>query len=161
VRNLRIAYSRGSGPLSWVIRYLTGSPVNHALFLVEESGVELVVGADWNGLVVQTRARWEARGNVVLAVPPLARPLDDGIPALLGMLDEPYDYGGLLGMPVVLLGRRLHRSWRNRLHSPRALFCSEAAATLLRDVGYPGAEQLDPSVVDPGYLMRWQLGGQS
>jgi hypothetical protein len=159
MKNLRIAYSKGRGPISWLIRKATRSDVNHALFLVEEAGAELVVGADWNGLVMQTRARWERTGSRVVDVPPLARSLDDGIGVLLEMLDRPYDYAGLLGMPVVLAARFwFRRRCRNPLQSKGALFCSEAAATLLRAVGYPGAEQLDPATVDPGWLRAWQRG---
>ena len=159
MKNLRIAYSRGSGIVSRIIRAATRSDVNHALFLVDVDGVDMVIGADWNGLVVQTVKRWERTGSRIVDVPPLEVGIDDGVPYLLSLLDAPYDYAGLLGMPIVLAARFwFRRRVRNPLQSPGALFCSEAAASVLKAVGYPGADRLDPSAVDPGWLRAWQRG---
>jgi hypothetical protein len=157
MKNLRVAYSRGSGWVSKLIRKVSRSNVNHTLFLVEEQGVEMVIGADWNGMAMQTRARFERKGNVIVDVPPLARIIDDGIPFILGALDTPYDYSGLFGMPLVLVGKFwFKKHWKNLFAERHALFCSEAAATMFRAINYPGAWMLDPSTTDPGTLRDWQ-----
>jgi len=125
--------------------------------LVDENGTEMVIGADWNGLAMQTRTRWERKGNRVIDTPQLVRSVDDGIPFLLNSLDKPYDYTGLLGMPIVLAGRFwFHKRWKNVFASRRALFCSESAALMFKYVGYPMANLLDPSSTDPALLRHWQ-----
>ena len=157
MKNLRIAYSHGNSILPRLIRWFTRSDVNHCLFLVEEGGVELVIGADWNGLVVQTRANFEKRGVTIKYVPPLLENLDEHIPELLRMLDTPYDYTGLVGMiPVEIARFWFHKRIHNPLHSRAALFCSETAAKFLKMIKYKGAEVLDPPSVDPGFLKDWQ-----
>jgi hypothetical protein len=157
MENIRIAYSRGSGPLSLLIRKITRSDVNHALFLFEERGVEMIAGADWNGLVIQTRGRWERKGNRIADVPPLVKSMDEYIPDLLKLLDAPYDYTGLIGMiPVEIAKFWFHKRIRNPFDARSALFCSETGAKWLRAAGYPGADKLDPAATDPGSLKQFQ-----
>lgn len=163
MRNLRIAFSKRPGVLAWLTRVVTRAAVNHTLFLVEEGDSELVIDADWNGMVVRTRERWDKLGCVVVAEFParLETGTDANIPRLLRMLDTPYDYGGLVGMLVVSVGRWLHRQWRNPFAAPGALFCSEAAVVLLQAGNYPEAWALDASATDPGTLLAWFRAGEA
>lgn len=156
--NVRIAYSTTSSPLSWLIRACTGGTVSHAFIVFWDPafGQDLVLEADWNGVVVKTLAKAK-RERTIVAILKSPTPIDAGLRAAAEFLDERYDYGGLLGMAIVMLWRRLGRRLKNPFHSSHALFCSDAVAHLLQYGGYQGAESLDPGCCDPEALMHWQL----
>ena len=157
MENLRIAFSHGTSLISRIIRWFTRSNVNHCLFLVSERGQDYVIGADWDGLRMQSRKHFEKDGSTI-AVAPLLMSLDDHLPELLEKLTTPYDYTGLIGMIPV----EAARFWfRKRIHNPfhqaGALFCSEVGVKFLQLSGYPESSKLDASATDPGFLQGWLL----
>ena len=68
-------------------------------------------------------------------------------------LGDAYDFGGLVGMAWVLLGRMFKKRWRNPLENSHAMFCSEMAVTMLQRAGTPWAKSLVASRVSPQDLM--------
>jgi hypothetical protein len=156
--NVRIGYSTGPGILSRLIRFCTGGLVSHsfAVFYDPAFDQDMVLEADWNGVVVKTLAKAKRERTIVAILKPPA-PIDAGLKAAADWLDARYDYSGLLGMIFVLAWRRLGRRLKNPFHSSHALFCSDAMALLMQKGGYQSAESLDPACCDPPALMQWQL----
>lgn len=149
----RIGFSTTRGPVSWVIRKLTRSQVSHVFFLYWDHDwqMDMVLEAADSGFRVVPFDRFQT-SNVVVKVMEPAVDIEDGLRwvarAYLGTV---YDWGGLAGMLLVLLG------WaRNPLHSRKAVFCSKAVVHAFQhSVGYPGAPQLVASKTSPRKLLRF------
>lgn len=146
--------------LSWAIRKITGSRASHAWLRVVDPlfHLDMVMEAHTTGMRLIPRAVFE-KGNAVVA---LAYPQGDFSTALgkAGkFLGRKYDFEGLLGMAWVLLGRWLHRKWRNPLNSTKALFCSEAVVEMLQAAKYPGAERLAADSTSPEDLLEFLQDG--
>lgn len=130
--------------LSWAIRRASFSKASHAFLLVDDPifRLRLVMEAHSSGFRLVTLARF-ARANRIVSVIVPAHPLDAGLPRAGSWLGEAFDTLGIVGMALVLLRRLLELSpVRSPLHSPTALFCSEAVVRTLKAAGYPGAEAL-------------------
>ena len=128
--------------------------MSHAFILAEVDGRRVVIGADWNGFILQSYRRFR-RDNYVVAVPHLVQSIDAGSGYFLDRLDDPYDWLGFVGMGLVEFGRRTGRSWRNPWSKSSRLFCSKAVVKLLQVVGYPGAEHLMPGETNPQDLLNF------
>lgn len=67
----------------------------------------------------------------------------------------PYDYTGIIGELFVRIGRLFGKRWPNLFANPHSMFCSEAAALILKHIGHPLFSDMPDSVirtVDPGML---------
>jgi hypothetical protein len=150
---IRIGFSTSGAWIAKVIRWFTSSSVSHVFLLFSFAGREWVVEAGWNGVVIIPWSKFLRQNQVVKLIDiPDAYNLNLG--DTLDMVGEPYDYRGLLGMTLVLVGRWLKRKWKNPTQSGRALFCSEMTVILLQKAGYPGAETLDPRETSPDDILR-------
>lgn len=140
--------------LSRIIRWFTRSQASHAWLLVEGSflGMDMVMEATEGGFRLTSYETFRKGHDIVKIVEP-SFPLDEGARKAAAWLGESYDYLGLVGSAVVILGRWLRRKWRNPLDAPRSMFCSEAVVFVLQADGYPGADKLDPSATSPQDLL--------
>lgn len=155
---IRVGFStRTKSIFSRLIRWFTGSSVSHAWLVYDDAffGEDMVIEATEVGFRLIPLANFKAEGNDVVAVVEPKSPLDVGLRAARTWIGESYDFGGLLGASVVILGRWLKRKWRNPLDSPRSMFCSEAVVMVLQASSYPGAEKLDPSATTPQDLLNF------
>lgn len=156
--NVRIGFSTSSSLISRVIRFFTRGKASHTYFLLDFERWKIVIGADWNGVVAQSKKRFEEAGNKTLAIfssQDLDFDLDRGMPFLMDRLDVGYDYLGLFGMAFVEVaswfGKRIENPWG----SPYKQFCSEAAGEMLRHINFPGSEVLNPRSLDPNELWNF------
>jgi len=141
--------------MSGLIRWFTKSKVSHAWLLFDDTffGLQMVLEATEVGFRVLPFANFQAEGNDIVAVVQPAAPLEDGLKDAAQWLGESYDFVGLFGTSFVLLGRWLHRKWKNPLASPHAMFCSEAVTRVLQAANYPGSEALVPASTTPQDLL--------
>lgn len=151
-----VGFSTHSGNVvSRLIRWMTGSKASHTWLLVDDAlfGTEMVMEATEVGFRFITYSRFKAEGNDIVTVVTPAFPLKPGMRQAAMWLGERYDFGGLLGSAVVLLGRWLRRKWKNPLGSSKAMFCSEAVVRVMQAAGYPGSAALDPESITPQDLL--------
>jgi hypothetical protein len=152
---VQIAFS-SSSVIGTIIREMTGGDVNHVFFIFEcpVFGGKLTLGCNANGLTISTLEKFKDRIVHVFEPVDPAQGLEIGLKELRDLLDEPYDYAGLIGMAVVEAERRLgiHQA-RNPLLSKHELFCSEFGLKAVVKSGYddilPG---IAPGDCDPNQL---------
>jgi hypothetical protein len=151
----RIGFSTGTSLLSRVIRWFTRSEVSHAFLLYPDKtfGVLMVMEASVSGFRVVPYSSF-VKGRTIVAIFEPVNDLDPGLHKLMQWLGTTYDFGGLVGMTFVLLGRCLKRKWRNPLRSTDAMFCSEAVAVAMKASGYPGTENWIPDRMDPDTVLK-------
>lgn len=156
---IRIGFSTTNAPLSRLIRWLTKSAVSHTwlVYYDEDFGQDMVLEATLTGVRLVPYDVFKRHNKLVTEVRPVTVPLQAGLAEVGRWLGAHYDFGGLLGMAVVLLGRSLKRRWRNPLRSSRAMFCSELVAVALKASKYPGTDSWVPSQVDPDTLYKHVL----
>jgi len=154
----RIGFSTGSSWLSCVIRWFTDSAASHAWILYWDSEFEAdcVLEFTRGGCRITTLTSFEKHNRVVKKALP-RHPISLGMKKVAEWLDKPYDYKGLFGMVWVMVGRWLHRKWKNPWGSAQAMFCSEAVARVLRAADYPGTEYWDPETISPQDLFEFFL----
>lgn len=156
----RIGFStpKRFNPFSWAIRRITGSEASHAWFTYHDRDWDLpmVLDAHETGFRLITLDAFRAR-NKIVAIVATKQDLDPGLRQAALWLGSRYDFAGLIGMVVVLVGRWFKRRWRNPFRSSRSVFCSESVVRVLREVKYPGAENLDPESTTPQDLMEFLL----
>ena len=153
---VRVGFStQTDNVLSKVIRWITGSRVSHAWFLIEDSffRVPMVMEATETGFRLIPYDNFKAEGNDIIVVLETVYSLDAGVQEATRWLGERYDFAGLFGAIFVLLGRWLRRKWRNPLASAKAMFCSEAVVRVLQSAQYPGASVFDPASTTPQDLL--------
>ena len=163
MKNFRILLTASTGFISRAIMWFTKSPYSHSAIAFELEGRQMVVGADANGFVMQSRERFLRHNRIVRTwqfFGALDRPATKQW--LLDFLDEPYDYLGLFSGVLMMVKRRIFSRWGwaskkspNPTHSQNALFCSEACVYLLRAACFPGASELDPDGTTPQDLDEW------
>jgi len=158
---IKIGFSTSGSFVSRAIRWFTRSTVSHAWLLVEDGffGVSVVMEATNGGFrLVPFEHYVNEHTRLVRLVTPKTS-LEEGVKKAALWLGEHYDYGGLFGMAVVVVGRWLRRRWRNPWESSRAMFCSEAVVYVLQASGYEGADGLVPSTTSPEDLLRFLTDG--
>jgi hypothetical protein len=155
--NVRFGFSTTEAAVSVAIRTATHSKVSHAFLTFPDPalGIDVVLEAVWDGLVIHPLADVQAKTEVVELITPTV-PLDDGLKWLAqNYLGHPYDYLGLACFPWVLACRALGRHPSNPLQRAGSVFCSESVVLAMQhaDCGggpkYPGADAFDAPCVSP------------
>jgi len=154
--SITVGFSTHGGLLSWLIRKATRSPASHAWILYDDPtfGERMVLESTALGFHLSPFDGW-SHHNRVVEVFDFEAPLSDGLKAVTQFLGERYDVGGLLGMPIVLLGRWMRRKWLNPFRSSKAVFCSEAVVRTLQGARVAGSLELDPEGTSPGDLLEF------
>jgi hypothetical protein len=146
--------TRKKNILSTIIRWATGSKASHVWLLTSLFGVPCVVEASDFGFFPSMTFERFKQANEIVSLIPIEQSLDEGLTWAAKSFGERYDYTGLFGMIVVMLGRFFHRRWKNPLDNRKALFCSEAIASVLVLSRYPNSEQLVPEETTPDQLLQ-------
>jgi hypothetical protein len=154
--SVRVGFSTFNGsPISWLIRKATRAEVSHAFLLVTDSVLgDMIMEEEIGGMQLRPYASFEKTSSIVKLVTPSA-PIDVGLKAAATWLGERYDYTGVVGMLYVLIGRYFGKKWKNVLHSPHSMFCSEAIVFVLQAARYPGADALDAESTSPQDLLTF------
>ncbi|TXH10525.1 MAG: hypothetical protein E6R04_05095 [Spirochaetes bacterium] len=142
-------------PISWLVRKITKSRTSHAWFKYYDQDFEMdmVMEAHELGFRLIPFERFK-KHNEVVAIWSTSQNLQEGLKWAATWLGSAYDFGGLLGMAKVILGRILSRRWRNPTQNSKAMFCSEMAVSVLQLSGVPWARDLVASEVSPQDLME-------
>lgn len=143
-------------PLSAIIMWFTSSRASHAWFVYwdDDFEMDMVLDAHGTGLRLLPYESFEKHNKIVKVIAPKFD-IEPGLKEMGKLLGTMYDFAGLLGMVVVLLGRFFKRGWKNPFRSPSSVFCSECVARAM--VLTPGYKDLDidPEAVDPEWLLRY------
>jgi hypothetical protein len=138
---VRIGFStpKAFNPVSWVVKRATGSRASHAFFVYFDVDfeMEVVLEAHELGFRLIPRAHFE-RGNRIVKLVSPRHAVDVGLKKVAHRyLGSMYDYAGLFGMVVVLVGRWLSRKWKNPFRGSKSVYCSEAVILAMKaSAGY-------------------------
>jgi len=146
---------RKFNPASAVVRWFTQSKASHAFFIYFDHDwhLDMVLEAHEVGFRLIPYERFQQRNRIVAVYTPMLDINVGTARVVKEFLGRAYDFGGLFGMSIVMLGRWLRRKWRNPWDSSKAAFCSEACVLALKYSDYPKAEHLTPHEMGPQDLM--------
>lgn len=143
-------------PVSWLVRKFTGSRASHAFFIYHDKDfdMEMVMEAHELGFRLTPLDHFTKYNKLVKVVTPKFS-IDGGLVQVAQRyLGSMYDYAGLIGMAVVMLGRWLRLKWTNPFRGSKFVFCSEAVILAMRSS--PGYENLElDSENDPQALLTY------
>lgn len=151
--SFKIGFSTSKSLASVAIRWFTKSKVSHTYLVVEGSmfGIPMVLQASTGGFEVISHTKFSKDNEIVTEIPINAS--DEGFKKSALWLGQNYDFGGLFGSAIVIIGRWFKRRWKNPWQSSKALFCSEYIVRWLQESDVPGAEDMDPSATNPEDLL--------
>lgn len=154
--NTRIGFSTPNwfNPVSWLVRKLTKSRASHAWFVYYDLDWkrDMVLEAHELGFRLLPYSKFK-KANKVVGVFKTKESLDEATNWVCDHLGEPYDFGGLIGMAFVLIGRFFKRKWKNPLQNSKAMFCSEMVVSVLQMVRFPATRHIDPHSTSPEDLL--------
>lgn len=145
---VRVGFStpKSFNPLSWLVRKFTNSRASHAFFVYRDLdwNMDVVLEAHELGIRLLPLDAFE-RANVIVKMVTPKNPIEVGLRMVAhSYLGSMYDFAGLVGMAVVMLGRFLKRKWKNPFRGSKSVYCSEAVVlALLASPGYETVP-LDP-----------------
>jgi len=143
---LTILFTTTRGPLSWIIRFITKSPVSHCAIGLNIDGVSLVLEADIEGVSLCLRERFNKQNPVLIAE--YSCPETTSVAKALQTLGEEYDYAGLVGFGIVTpLRKWLGKRITNPFNQARSVVCSELVRSLELDV-FKGLDVMDVTPQD-------------
>lgn len=148
-------------PVSWIVRKLTKSNASHTwvMYFDEDLDMYVVMEAHELGFRILPFKRFSDKNKIVAIIDPVwpicnySDRSSDGLVFLSKFLGSGYDWLGLIGNAIVILGEWLHLRWHNPFKSKNSMFCSEANVRMLQIVKYPGAEVLIPDDISPQDLL--------
>lgn len=158
----RIGFSTGTGILSRIIRWFTGSGVSHSwiVYFDVDFGRDMVLESTLEGVRIIPLEVFQKHNKIIKIFTPKFE-LKVGFSKVGERLGEQYDFTGLLGMAWVMLGRWLKKKWKNPLVTASAMWCSEMVAWVLQWSGAPGTEFWDPHAMNPQDLYEYMLKSQT
>lgn len=153
---IQIGFSRSSGLISSLIAWATRSQVSHAFVVIDHNVLgPLVFQSNSRGPTLTTLAEFKSQHTIVDMVDPVIDLTDALTICINNTIGESYDYTGVLGMAIVLIGRWLHTQWKNIFHDKNHQFCSELIVWLLQLANYPGADKLIADETTPEDLLEF------
>jgi hypothetical protein len=159
VSQTRIGFStpKKFNPVSWLVRKLTKSRASHAFFIYrdEDWDADMVMEAHEVGFRLVPLDKFEKKNNIIKVVTP-KYPIEVGTKEVaLRYVGSRYDFEGLIGMFVVVVGGWFKRRWQNPFRSATNVFCSEAVVRAM--MGSPGyATELDPEISPEALLVYFE-----
>jgi len=145
--------------LSRIIRKFIKSKMSHALILFYDETLkcEMVMESNRKGFIA-VPAEKSLRGSTVVEAIDVTESASELPAALADKLGEKYDTKGMIGNLWVIIAGFFKRKIKNPWNTTNAVFCSEVIVEGLQELGYPGADQLDASVVNPQQLIDFLKG---
>lgn len=155
--NVTVVLTTGTGIVSRIIRWFTGSKVSHAAICTVIAGVPVFVHADWGGVQVTLCSAFYRKNKPVEVWCPTFD-AEGALASAVRDIGMRYDYVGLLGYAVTMVGRRYGRRLKNPFAGSRATVCSEFVMRIVRSAApAPLAKLWDavtPDEVTPDDLSR-------
>lgn len=152
----RVGFSTSKKLISRLIRWFSDSVVSHAwlLYFDVDFGKDMVLESTLEGVRIIpfeafkkhniVKDEWLFQPRVDLAL---------GFQKAGEELGSKYDFRGLFGMALVVVGRWLKKRWKNPWQNPRSMFCSEFVASILKWSHCPGTDYWDVSTITPDDLL--------
>jgi len=162
----RIGFSTPNwfNPVSWLVRKFTKSKCSHTWFVYYDVDFQkdMVMEAHELGFRLIAFEHFKKHNNIVAIIEPSV-PLDEGLVWASDWLGSMYNYVGLFGTIVVLLGRMLRKKWNNPVNNTHGMFCSEMAVKVLQLVKHPSVDALVARDTTPQDLLDFmmQMGKRS
>ena len=143
----RIGFStpKTFNPVSLLVRKFTGSRASHAFFVYHDVDFDMamVMEAHELGFRLTPFERFTKHNKLVALIEP-KNPIDIGLRVVAQRyLGSMYDYAGLFGMAVVMLGRWFKLKWRSPWRGAKNVYCSEAVILAMKASPGYGALDLD------------------
>ena len=142
-------------PLARIIQYATKSRYSHAAMYIgkDEYGLDFVLEASWGGVQVSSIDKYVHRNWVALRHKDMTpEKADEMLDWLLFKIDKGYDYFGLVGIGVALLGKK-----KNPWDDKSRYWCSELVADAYKVGGLELLVEDDTWKVSPGDLHRQEV----
>lgn len=157
VDNLVVGFStpKFPNPVSWLVRLITRSKASHAWVAYHDPtlGIDVVVEAHELGFRMLKYDNFVAKNNVV-AIFRLKYSPQSFMPYMSRWLGTVYDFLGLIGIGVSILGKYLGwKHLKNPFDSPDAVFCSESIVRALKAMDPVKYGDLDENNTTPQGLM--------
>jgi hypothetical protein len=132
------------------------SNVSHVWLLLDDAlfDVDMVMEASEFGFRLIPYESFAAKNEIIEVITP-KYPLEEGVKLAATWLGQRYDFMGLIGMAVVLVGGWFRKKWHNPLQSARAMFCSEALVRVLQGSKWPKSEDLECARIGPEALLKF------
>ena len=130
-------------PVSWAVRKFSGSRASHAFLVYHDIDfdMQMVMEAHELGFRLTPLDHFTKHNQIVKLVVPKNN-IDAGVKHIAQRyLGTMYAYAGLIGMFIVMLGRWLHRKWKDPFRSSKNVFCSQSVILAMQQS--PGYEKLD------------------
>ena len=147
-----IGFSTTDYPLSWLIRWATGSKASHTWLVVDEPTKQIYESTIGGFKKVSYDSF--AKANKIVKI---VYPVQDLTPGLnlarFWVGKEKYDYDELVGGLWVQIGRWLHKKWHNPFHSDGEIDCASSVVRFLQVSSFPGADKLIPQDCTPQDIM--------
>ena len=137
--------------LSRLVRWFTKSKASHAFIIFEALGRAWILESGIKGIVVLPLDKFRDQMVTVVRIPEMT---DDHLSKVMDdNLGLDYDFTGLFGMGLTIIGLWFKTKCRNPLNNPRSMFCSEFVVLALQECSFPGADQLDAANTSPQDLL--------
>ena len=129
---MRILFTKGRNPISFLIRKLTGEPVSHVAFCFDDA---MVMHINLAGFHIETIEKFEKKAKIVLEVERDITTFDEELvyQKLLPLRHVKYDYGAFLYWGLRTFLRRSFRvpmPNKNKWAAKSKLWCIELAEGL-------------------------------
>ena len=141
---------------SWLIRFVTWSPVSHAYIKYYDSYTSRWVIFQASGLKVNMVGQTLFDANEII-YREYVIPVSDAtrlsvIQGATDKLGSPYGVGQIVGFGLVLLMRLFGKSINNPFYSGSSYFCSELVDDILDEIG---VGDTNPSTMSPTDIMNF------
>jgi hypothetical protein len=133
--------------VSWLVRKLTKSRASHAFFIYRDLDwdADMVMEAHEVGFRLVPLDKFEKKNTIVKVVTPKYSIEVGTKEVALRYVGSRYDFEGLVGMMVVVVGGWFKRRWQNPFRSSKNVFCSEAVVRAMQgSPGYAAGLPLSP-----------------
>ncbi len=144
-------------PVSWLVRLFTKSKASHTWVAYHDPtlGIDVVAEAHEFGFRIIRYDKFIKRNNIV-AIFRLDHPPHAVMRKMAAWLGTMYDFAGLFGMTINLIGRYFGlKALKNPSHSVDAVFCSESVVRVLQELNPGKYKELDPNNTTPQDLLDY------
>ena len=149
---IAIGFSTTASLLSRTVRWFTKSKASHSFIMFDWLEQQWVVEAEAVGVQIVPLSNFLARKNIIVKTYELPNITMEDLKLVLQDSGTGYDYTGLFGAILPIIGQWFKQKWHNPWNNAKALFCSEMIAQWLKDLELPVADNLISEDITPEKL---------